>query len=167
MNATLQCLSNTDKLTNYFLKEFKYDKNDDTKKISNKYYRLLCHLWNKYTVKKYYALKKFKKVLSDANPLFSGVNPIESKDLLNFLLETLHKELNNVPKEEKEDNNIDNNINKFSEEDIKQFFLKIIQKDINQLSQIYFIFHLKLNLNVVIANILNIILKLIHFLNFL
>ena len=32
MNATLQCLSNTDKLTNYFLKEFKYDKNDDTKK---------------------------------------------------------------------------------------------------------------------------------------
>ena len=74
MNATLQCLSNTDKLTNYFLKEFKYDKSDDTKIITNQYYRLIHHLWDKYTDKKDYAPKHFKEVLSELNPLFSVVN---------------------------------------------------------------------------------------------
>ena len=46
MNATLQCLSNTEKLTNYFLQEFFYIKEDTTKKISNEYYKLLDNLWN-------------------------------------------------------------------------------------------------------------------------
>ena len=55
MNPTLQCLSNTDKLTNYFLDEFKYDKDDDTKKISYQYYNVLQHLWDKYSDKKEYA----------------------------------------------------------------------------------------------------------------
>ena len=129
MNATLQCLSNTDKLTNYFLKEFKYDKSDDTKKISNQYYKLIHHLWDKYTDKKDYAPNSFKKVLSEANPLFSGINSNDSKDLLNFLLETLHRELNNVPKEKEDDNNIiDNNINQLNEEYIKQNFFKDFAK---------------------------------------
>ena len=46
MNATLQCLSNTEKLTNYFLNKFFYIKEDNTKKISNEHYLLLKHLWN-------------------------------------------------------------------------------------------------------------------------
>jgi len=128
MNATLQCLSNTDKLSNYFLNEFQYNKYDDTKKISNKYYKLLRHLWDKYTDKKYYSPKRFKKVLSEVNPLFSGLNANDSKDLLNFLLETLHRELNKALKEKEKDNNIDNNINQFNEEDIKQYFFKDFAK---------------------------------------
>ena len=63
MNSTLQCLSNTDKLTIFFLEKFKYDKNDDTKKISNQYYKLIHHLWDKNTDKKDYAPKSFKQVL--------------------------------------------------------------------------------------------------------
>jgi len=145
MNATLQCLSNTDKLTNYFLKEFKYDKSDDTKKITNQYYRLIHHLWDKYTDKKDYAPKHFKEVLSEVNPLFSGVNANDSKDLLNFLLETLHRELNKAPKEEKEDNNIGNNINQFREEDIKQFFFKDFAKRYRSIISdlFYFTFEIK------------------------
>jgi len=128
MNATLQCLSNTEKLTNYFLKEFKYDKGYDTKNISNQYYRLIHHLWDKYTDKKDYAPKLFKKVLSEVNPLFSGINTNDSKDLLNFLLETLHKELNKAPKEEIKGNSIDSNINQSNEEDIKQYFFEDFAK---------------------------------------
>ena len=128
MNATLQCLSNTEKLTNYFLKEFKYDKGYDTKNISNLYYRLIHHLWDKYTDKKDYAPKLFKKVLSEVNPLFSGINTNDSKDLLNFLLETLHRELNKAPKEEIKDNSIDSNINQSNEEDIKQYFFEDFAK---------------------------------------
>jgi len=129
MNATLQCLSNTDKLTIYFLNKFQYNKYDDTKTISNLYYRLIHHLWDKYSDTKDYAPKHFKKVLSEVNSLFSGKNFNYSKHLLTFLLESLHTELNKVPKEkEEEEKNIDNNINQFSEEDIKQYFFKDFAK---------------------------------------
>jgi len=145
MNSTLQCLSNTDKLTIFFLEKFKYDKNDDTKKISNQYYKLIHHLWDKYTDKKDYAPKSFKQVLSELNPLFSGINANDSKDLLNFLLETLHRELNNPPKEEKEDNNEDNNINQFNEEVIKQNFFKEFAKRYRSIISdlFYFTFEIK------------------------
>ena len=147
MNATLQCLSNTDKLTNFFLKEFKYDKNkvDETKKISNQFYVVLRHLWSKTSDKKDYAPKHFKEALSEANPLFSGVNANDSKDLLNFLLETLHKELNTAPEEDKEDNDTGNNINQFSEEDIKQYFFKDFAKRYRSIISdlFYFTFEIK------------------------
>ena len=96
MNATLQCLSNTDKLTTYFLDKFHYDKNDISKKISNNFYIVLHNLWE--SEKNYYKPNKFKKALSEENPLFSGVNANDSKDLLNFLLERLHLELNKASK---------------------------------------------------------------------
>jgi len=47
MNATLQCLSNTDELTKYFLNKFKYDLNDNNKIISNAYYNIIKKLWNR------------------------------------------------------------------------------------------------------------------------
>jgi len=128
MNPILQCLSNTDKLTNYFLNEFKCDKDDDTKKVSYQYYDLLQHLWGKYNETKEYAPNNFEKLLSEINPLFSGKNPVYSKDFLNYLLEILHKELNEASKEE-EINNM-NNVDdiKQNEEKIKQYFFKDFAK---------------------------------------
>ena len=70
MNATLQCLSNTEKLTNYFLGEFFYFKVDTTKKISNEYYKLLKNLWNSKISKNYYEPNDFKKVLSTESLYF-------------------------------------------------------------------------------------------------
>ena len=137
MNPTLQCLSNTDKLTKYFLNEFKYDKDDDTKKISYQYYDLLQHLWDIFSDKKEYAPNNFQKLLSEINPLFSGKNDVNSKDLLNYLLEMLHKELNKAPKEE-EKNNIDN-INQ-NEEEIKQYFFKDFAKKNNSIISDLFYF---------------------------
>ena len=127
MNATLQCLSNTDKLTTYFLDKFHYDKNDISKKISNNFYIVLHNLWE--SEKNYYKPNKFKKALSEENPLFSGVNANDSKDLLNFLLERLHLELNKASHDNITQINNIQDVNQISEEQVKQNFFKVFTKN--------------------------------------
>ena len=94
MNATLQCLSNTYELTDYFLKKFKYEENNENKIMSNEYYIVVKNLWNKDNNNKFYSPNSFKEKLSQENPLFKGIAANDSKDLINFLLERLHNELN-------------------------------------------------------------------------
>lgn len=43
----LQCLSNINELTEYFLSEYRCDPNDKNKTMSNVYYELINNLWNK------------------------------------------------------------------------------------------------------------------------
>jgi len=105
MNSTLQYLSNTKKLTEYFLTKFQFNKNDKSKKISNEFYILLKALWNiKNTKNKPYSPESFKNAISEENPLFQGIQANDSRDLINFLLESMHVELNF----EKNNNNISN-----------------------------------------------------------
>ena len=92
MNATLQCLLNSKKLTEYFLNNFKND--DPNKIIANEYYEVIMNLCNKENNKKSYSPYSFKEKLSKENPLFDGITANDSKDLINFLLERLHQELN-------------------------------------------------------------------------
>ena len=94
MNATLQCLSNTKKLTEYFLKEFKYD--NPNKKMTYEYYKVIKNLWNRDNNNKSYSPNSFKEVLSQENELFAGIQANDSKDLINFLIERFHQELNVV-----------------------------------------------------------------------
>ena len=94
MNVILQILSNTIKLTDYFLNEFQMNENDGSKKLSNAFYTLLKHLWNKNAKTKSFSPDNFKKVLNEINPLFSSIADNNSKDLLDFLLLILHNELN-------------------------------------------------------------------------
>ena len=92
MNATLQCLSNTKKLTDYFLNIFK--NGDPNKKISNEYYIVLKNLHMKEKNKKAYSPYAFKEILIQENPLFDGNIVNDSIDLINFLLQRFHQELN-------------------------------------------------------------------------
>ena len=102
MNATLQCLSNTKKLTEYFLKEFK---NDNLNKImTNEYYKVIKNLWNRENNNKSYSPNSFKEVLSKENPLFAGIQANDSKDLINFLIERFHQELNIINKKTNNNN---------------------------------------------------------------
>ena len=103
MNATLQCLSNTKKLREYF--ETKYN-NSSNKTMSNEFFKLIYHLFNENDSKKSYSPYPFKETLSKENPLFAGVQANDSKDLINFLLERMHQETNVI---DKKVNNIDNN----------------------------------------------------------
>ena len=91
MNSTLQCLSNTNKLTEYFLTKYKQSPN---RIMANVYYKLLLNLWDINKNNKSYSPYEFKEVLSKENPLFAGIAANDSKDLINFLLERIHTELN-------------------------------------------------------------------------
>ena len=121
MNATLQCLCNILNFVNYFKynKELagivKADKNKQKLcsafkllienlypyKLSKNYQKFLAD--NPNVIKdekaiqiKYYAPRNFKDNISRMNPLFKGIAANDAKDLVNFLLMTLHEELNPI-----------------------------------------------------------------------
>ena len=104
MNASLQCFSNSKKLTEYFLKHYQKDPKNI---MANEYYEVLKNLWNRDNNKNAYSPNSFKDVLSKENPLFAGIAANDSKDLINFLLERFHQELNVVSNI----NNINNDTN--------------------------------------------------------
>ena len=87
MNATLQCLSNSKNLTEYFLYSYKKEPN---KIMANEYYEVVLNLCKKENNRKSYSPFSFKDALSKENPLFAGVAANNSKDLINFLLERFH-----------------------------------------------------------------------------
>ena len=126
MNATLQCLSNTRKMTEFFLNFYKTDSN---KTMSNEYYKVIKHLWDVNSNQKSYSPNSFKEVLSKENPLFAGVQANDSKDLINFLIERLHQELN-VINPNKTDSSNDNS-NQFDQTN-ELSMLKIFIEDFHQ-----------------------------------
>ena len=138
MNATLQCLSNSKKLTEYFLEQFKKDTN---KIMTNEYYEVLKNLWNVESKEKAYSPNSFKEVLSKENPLFAGVAANDSKDLINFLLERFHQELNII----NTNNNLNNNNNNFNQPDqtneiamLGEFLQEYVQKFNSPISDLFY-----------------------------
>jgi len=102
MNSTLQCLSNTPGLTNFFLNDTYVGQiNRDNPlgwkgRVADEYGALLKELWSgKYRT---VAPSKFKKVLGEFAPRFSGYQQQDSSELLSFLLDGLHEDLNQVKK---------------------------------------------------------------------
>jgi len=112
MNATLQCFCHIEKFVNYF----KYSKNVISKVRNNKndltssFKLLIENLWpnnyNESYPKKYYAPEEFKNKISKMNPLFEGIAANDAKDLVNFIIMTLHQELNKAKKSDNNNNNI-------------------------------------------------------------
>ena len=104
MNATLQCFSNIEPFVNFFkYNQFLINKvrNEITYNtqytLSSSFKLLIEKLWpNDYmnNPKKSYSPYEFKAKISVMNPLFKGVAANDSKDLLNFIIMTLHEELN-------------------------------------------------------------------------
>ena len=140
MNATLQCLSNSKKLTEYFLEQFKKDTN---KIMTNEYYEVLKNLWNVESKEKAYSPNSFKEVLSKENPLFAGVAANDSKDLINFLLERFHQELNIINANNNLNNN--NNNNNFNQPDqtneiamLGEFLQEYVQKFNSPISDLFY-----------------------------
>ena len=134
MNATLQCLSNTDELTKYFLNKFKYNANDNNKIMSNAYYNVIKNLWNRDLNNKSFSPNDFKEKLSKENHIFSGISANDSKDLINFLLERFHNELNNIKKENDNNMNYQFNLNDLNDQLDEQ---KMLNKFINEFKEKY------------------------------
>ena len=111
MNATLQALSNTDSFTEYFLTKYHFEPSNYDKRMSNEMYKVLSNLWDENKKKGDYPPYDFKNTLNEENSLFAGIQANDSKDLINFLLERFHQEMNNPPQKQINDNYIVNQMN--------------------------------------------------------
>jgi ubiquitin C-terminal hydrolase len=98
MNATLQCFSNLRRFRTHLLSKEIYQNLEEnkfnTKKLSFALAEVLKNLWEKLEQRSY-APENFKKVISEMNPLFKGIAANDPKDLILFVLETMHNEMNN------------------------------------------------------------------------
>mmetsp|Transcript_474 Transcript_474/g.1052 ORF Transcript_474/g.1052 Transcript_474/m.1052 type:complete len:532 (-) Transcript_474:8-1603(-) len=102
MNSSLQCLSNTIPLTDYFLGyDFRGEVNHDnflgTKgQLVSSYAELTKHLWLGSDLS--YQPKGFKSNLARFAPQFEGYEQQDAQELLAFLLDGIHEDLNRVRK---------------------------------------------------------------------
>ena len=128
MNATLQCFSNITRLRVNLLNKKLYnelEKNKNTnKKLSFAFAEVLKNLWEKLE-QRTYSPEYFKQVISEMNPLFKGIAANDSKDLILFLLETMHKELNIAKNSDdiKENENVNNTIFDEVFNNFKKFYI--------------------------------------------
>jgi len=111
MNATLQCLFNIPQLQNFFFNNMNNIINTNAY-LSKEFGNVLINLYDKNNNKKDYAPKEFKELISTMNPLFKGIQANDSKDLILFLYENMHRELN-IKKNYIPENNLPFELQKF------------------------------------------------------
>ena len=97
MNAPLQCMAHCIEVSEEILTW--YNNNMDNKKkskeLSYAFAEVLDNIFLKRNNKKFFSPNRFKQVISK-NSLFKGIQANDSKDILNYLIEELHKELNDL-----------------------------------------------------------------------
>ena len=118
MNSTLQCLIHVNELVIYFLDEYPKDRQlllgknkavESKGNISKAFYNLISEIFNdeidslkaknnrtKHPTKNPItsSLNEFKKIIGIYNSQFSGSEANDSKDLILYILRTIHEELN-------------------------------------------------------------------------
>ena len=100
MNATLQCFCHIEKFINFFKysQQVKSMVKTNKNNLTSSFKLLIENLWpNNYNESyshKYYSPEEFKNKISKLNPLFKGINSRDAEDLINFIIITLHQELN-------------------------------------------------------------------------
>ena len=81
--------------------------------------------------KKYYSPEDFKNKISKMNSLFKGIVAVDVKDLVYFIIMTLHNELNkNI---EVNENQMDGIIDQTNKELIKKIFIEYFDKNNNSI----------------------------------
>ena len=131
MNATLQCFChikefvNKFKYSKYIIDKVKANKNNLTAAFKLLIEKLWPDNYNPQNFPTYYAPRNFKSTISIMNPLFEGIAANDSKDLVNFIIMTLHEELNQANK------NIQNNNNLFIDQRNKQLMFNLFIENFN------------------------------------
>ena len=102
MNSALQCLSNTEQLTKWFLADnYKQDLNRDNPlgmrgQVAEAFGELIHKLWSGHS--NVVAPRDFKYTIGRFNSSFSGYQQHDTQELLAFLLDGLHEDLNRILK---------------------------------------------------------------------
>ena len=102
MNSGLQCLSNTIELTKFFLFDaYKMDINTDNPlglegRLATAFSELLAEMWLQKSGRT--APHNLKRVLGKRVARFSGYGQQDACELLNYLLDLIHEDLNRVKK---------------------------------------------------------------------
>ena len=114
------------KLVEYFKYKFIPAKNNNNEdKLSSSFKILIDNLWpdnyNQMQIK-YFAPYEFKEKISRMNPLFNGIAANDAKDLVNFIIMTIHSELNK--KNESNQNNDYSQIDQSNRELVFNCFIK-------------------------------------------
>ena len=146
MNSTLQCLSQTKSLTDYFLNEKNTDRiinnniyiqNKNELQLSPAYLDLIKKLWDKNGPKSF-SPNNFMSVIEKLNPLFKKGQAGDSKDFIIFILEQLHKELksplNGI-------NQIDIPLNQYDRVNAFNYFFNDFKKECSIISDTFFGFN--------------------------
>ena len=146
MNATLQCLSQTEDLTNYFLdgdRSFNKImnnnialKNKNDLQLSPVYLELVKNLWNKNNIRGYFEPKRFMITVEEMNPVFKLGQAGDSKDFIIFILEQFHNELKKVVQNNTNDDNI--TINQYNQQQTFAYFFEEFKKQTSIISDIFF-----------------------------
>ena len=146
MNATLQCLSQTEDLTNYFLDEKRSGqkikdnniavKNRNDLQLTPVYLELVKKLWDKNNFKGYFEPKRFMKTVEEMNPLFKLGQAGDSKDFIIFVLEQFHNELKKVVNNDNINDSV--NVNQYIQEEAFKFFIEDFMKQTSIISDIFY-----------------------------
>lgn len=100
MNAALQCLMHTSELTTYFLSGVYHSEINSTNplgtggQIAKSYATLLNNLVH--ATASFFSPKAFKNCIGRFNPSFAGYAQQDSQELLAFLLDGMHEDLNRI-----------------------------------------------------------------------
>ena len=144
MNSTLQCLSHTKRLTNYFLNPRHQEriiknniaiKNPNNLQLAPLYLELILELWGKSGQKNYHPYN-FVNRFQSMNPLlFKEGQAGDAKDFIIFFLQQIHEELKKTTEEYKESNVP---LNPYNKEDCFNNFFNGFQKETSIISDTFF-----------------------------
>jgi ubiquitin C-terminal hydrolase len=152
MNSTLQCLSQTKGLTNYFLNDKNKNKiinnnisrnNKNDPQITPVYSVLIKKLWDKNNFSsKDYSPYKFMETIEKMNSLFKKGEAGDSKDFIIYILEQFHKELKKSVKPLIQNNNnsrkTDTSLNQYDKNNVFNHFFEQFQNECSIISDLFF-----------------------------
>ena len=143
MNSTLQCLSQTSDLTNYFLKDSKKKRiinnnlaqeNKNSLQLSPIYLKLIKKLWDKKGDKSF-SPNEFMSTIEKMNPLFKKGQAGDSKDFIIYILEQMHKELK---AKIKQNYSVDQPLNQYDRNNALAHFMEDFSRDCSIISDAFF-----------------------------
>ena len=149
MNSTLQCLSQTKALANYFLnaknkEEIRNNnialKNKNDYQLSPVFQNLIQKLWEKNGPNSF-SPNTFMNTINNMNPLFKTGQAGDAKDFIIFIFEQLHKELKKSVQNNFNNSNNAPQLNQYDKNNAFNHFFNDFKKECSVISDIFFGFN--------------------------